>query len=84
MKKQIIAIILEAAESTNIVPQVADVLNENINLGNDVVRKSTNEPVRNEHFYEKIIPAYTLDDFKNHFRMSRSQVEVKFKIKYVE
>lgn len=34
------------------------------------------EPVRNEDYYDQIIPYYTLDDFHNHFRMSRATIEV--------
>lgn len=84
MKRQIIAAILEAAETTDIVPQIVGVLKENVNFIKDVVEMAADQPVRTEKFYEKIIPEYSLDDFKIHFRMSRNQVEVKLKIKCFE
>lgn len=44
-----------------------------------------NEPNRADHarnlnYFEETIPQYSLDDFKNHFRMSRLAFEVRFSI----
>lgn len=32
----------------------------------------TNDPTRNENYYEATIPAYSLEEFRTHFRMTRS------------
>ena len=31
---------------------------------------------RNKDFYENILPAYTIDEFKSHFRMTRGTFEL--------
>ena len=29
---------------------------------------------RNQYFYEEVVPSYSLDEFRSHFRMSRETV----------
>ena len=31
---------------------------------------------RNQYFYEEVVPSYSLDEFRSHFRMSRETVEL--------
>lgn len=42
----------------------------------NIVQPERINPIRNEDYYENAIPNYTLDDFKNHFRMFKGAFQV--------
>ncbi|KAJ8930961.1 hypothetical protein NQ314_016188 [Rhamnusium bicolor] len=43
-----------------------------------------NIPTRNQGYFENVIPTYTLDEFKIHFRMSRQSFEKSGPVKYLD
>ncbi|KAK5639752.1 hypothetical protein RI129_010563 [Pyrocoelia pectoralis] len=63
----------------NIVFEAANHLVQPVANNNNNVPPQRGIPVRNEDYFETVIPNYTLDDFKAHFRMSRNTFQFTIK-----